>query len=236
MRKSLLLMTLLLLSACGQKEPVTRIVFAEVDNANEPYMSRAIITPEFMRIDYNKDEDDFILFERKSGIIYSVVHKEKNIIVVMPSEITAASPLKLDVEVVKGQLDKSVPDVEGKTPEYYQYKVNGQLCYETISVPGLLPFASKVHKEFLKTLAGEHARIVNEIPADQHDACDLAATIYHYGMKFDHGFPINEWHGEYTMGYKRQVVDYEEGFTYDPALMLLPQDYKRYQPEDIAAN
>ena len=233
MKKILIFGFAILLSACGKDEPVTRIVFAEMDISTEPYMSRAIITPDFLRMDYNKDDDDFILFDRKSGIIYSVVHGEKNIVVVKPLEVSIEPPIELSVEVVKGTLDKDIPEVEGKKPEYFQYKVNGKVCYETITVKGLLPFANKVHKQYLKTLAGEHARVLTQIPADQLDACDLAANIYHYQMKFDNGFPINEWHGEYSNGYRRQVVDFEEGFKVAPELLKLPEGYNRYSPSDM---
>lgn len=234
MKKILLLGMASLLTACSGEEPVTRIVFAEMDNSSQPYMSRAIITPDYLRMDYNKDDDDFILFERKSGIIYSIVHGEKNIVVVKPQDVTVETPIELNVEVVKGELDKDVPSVDGKTPEYFQYKVNGQVCYETISVSGLLPFATKVHKQYLKTLAGEHARVLTHIPADQYNACDLAANIFHYRMKFENGFPINEWHGEYSNGYKRQVVDFEEGYKVNPELLKLPEGYNRYSPSDIS--
>lgn len=233
MKKILIAGLIVLLTACGNEEPITRIVFAEMDSTTEPYMSRAIITPDFLRMDYNKDDDDFILFERKSGIIYSVVHEEKNIVVVKPRDIDVKSPVGLEVEVVKGVLDKDIPTVEGKKPEYFQYKVNGKVCYETISVPGLLSFANKVHKQYLKTLAGEHARILTKIPADQLDACDLAANIYHYQMKFENGFPINEWHSEYSNGYKRQMVDFEEGYKVNPELLKLPEGYNRYSPSDM---
>jgi len=232
-KRLLVLSLVVLLTACSEEEPVTRIVFAEMDSASEPYMSRAIITPDYLRMDYNKDDDDFILFERKTGIIYSIVHGEKNIVVVKPLAVNIKTPIELNIEVVKGELDKDTPSVEGKIPEYFQYKVNGKICYETISVPGLLPFATKVHKQYLKTLAGEHARVLSHIPADQHDACDLSANIYHYQMKFENGFPINEWHGEYSNGYKRQMVDFEEGYKVNPELLKLPEGYNRYSPSDM---
>ena len=234
MKKLILVSLVMFITACGDNEPVTRIVFAEMDSSTQPYMSRAIITPEFLRMDYNKDDDDFILFERKTGIIYSIVHGEKNIVVVNPQEVTVKSPVELKIEVVKGAVEKDTPTVDGKSPEYFQYKVNGETCFETISVPNLLPFATKVHKQYLKTLAGEHGRILNAIPADQHNACDLAANIYHYEMKFENGFPINEWHGEYSNGYRRQVVDFEENFEVNPELMKLPEGYNRYSPSDMA--
>lgn len=233
MKRLLMLSLTVLLTACSEEEPVTRIVFAEVDDSNQPYKSRAIITPEYLRMDYNKDDDDFILFERKSGIIYSIIHGEKNIVVVNPIDVNIQSPIELSVEVIKGEVDKDVPMVDGKKAEYFQYKVNGQICYETISVPGLLPFATKMHKLYLKTLAGEHSRVLSHIPADQHNACDLASNIYNYQMKFENGFPINEWHGDYSNGYKRQVLDFEEGYKVDPELLKLPEGYNRYSPSDM---
>lgn len=234
MKRLLILSLVIFVTACSKEEPITRIVFAEMDSSTEPYMSRAIITPDFLRMDYNKDDDDFILFERKSGIIYSIVHGEKNIVVVKPQDVVVKTPIELNIEVVKGAIDKETPTVDGKKPEYFQYKVNGQICFETISVPALLPFATRVHKEYLKTLAGEHARVLTHIPADQHNACDLAANIYHYQMKFENGFPINEWHGEYSNGYKRQVVDFEEGYKVKPELLKLPEGYNRYSPSDMS--
>jgi hypothetical protein len=210
------------------------IQFAETEQDIQPYMTRTIITPEFMRFDYNKDDDDFILFDRKSKMIYSVVHQDQTIVTVEPREVKVESPIKLDFVVEKGVLGEEVPEVEGRKPEYYRYKVNGQVCYETISVKGLLPDATRAFRDYLKTLSGEHARILPRTPADMQDPCDLATNIYDYGRQYDYGFPINEWHGEYNNHYKRQLVSYEKGFEADPKLFQLPEGYHRYKPEELA--
>lgn len=234
MKRFMLLWLLVLTAACSKGNGNLMIQFAETEKDIQPYMTRTIITPEYMRFDYNKDDDDFILFDRKSRIIYSVVNSDKSIVVINPQEVKVKSPIKLDFSIEKGKLGKDVPEVEGKTPEYYRYLVNGQVCYETISVKGLFPDASKAFREYLKTLAGEHARILPRTPADVQDPCDLAANIYNYGSLYDKGFPINEWHGAYSNHYKRQMINFVRDYKPDPKLFELPKDYHRYTPEQLA--
>jgi len=233
-KRILFLMLLVLTASCGTDKGNMLIQFAEAEKDIQPYMTRTIITPNYMRFDYNKDDDDFILFDRKSKVIYSVVNDDRTIVTVEPREVKVKSPIKLDFSVEKGVLGEEVPNVEGKKPEYYRYKVNGKVCYETISVKGLFPDASNAFRDYLKTLSGEHARILPRTPADMQDACDLAANIYYYGRMYDHGFPINEWHGEYNNHYKRQMVNYDTDYKPDPKLFELPKGYHRYKPEELA--
>jgi len=227
-------MLLVLAAGCSKDKGNIMIQFAETEKDIQPYMTRTIITPDYMRFDYNKDDDDFILFDRKTKVIYSVVNDDQTIVTVEPQEVTVKSPIKLDFSVEKGVLGEEVPNVEGKKPEYYRYKVNGKLCYETISVKGLFPDASIAFRDYLKTLSGEHARILPRTPADMQDACDLAVNIYYYGRMYDNGFPVNEWHGEYNNHYKRQMVNYDTDFKPDPKLFQLPAGYHRYKPEELA--
>ena len=234
MKRILIFVLMALASGCSKDEGNTMILFAETEQDIQPYMTRTIITPEYMRFDYNKDDDDFILFDRKSKVIYSVVHQDQTIVTVEPREVKVESPINLDFVIEKGVLGEEVPNVEGTKPEYYRYKVNGQVCYETISVKGLLPDATSAFRDYMKTLSGEHARILPRTPADMQDPCDLATNIFDYGRQYENGFPINEWHGEYNNHYKRQLVNYEKGYKAKPELFQLPEGYHRYKPEELA--
>ncbi|MBD3671446.1 MAG: hypothetical protein HUJ29_11810 [Gammaproteobacteria bacterium] len=234
MKKIFLLGFLLLLGACGKQETNTMVLFAEAEQGIEPYMTRTIVTPDYMRIDYNQDDDDFILFDRKTGIIYSVVHENETIVSVKPSKVDAESPMELDFNIEKGVLGEDVPDIDGETPAYYRYTANGEVCFETISVEGILPDVATVYREYLKSLSGEHARILPTVPAGMQNACDLATNIFAYGRQYEKGFPINEWHGEYNNHYKRQMIEYKTNIEVEPELFKLPESYHQYSPAEIA--
>ncbi|MBD3610807.1 MAG: hypothetical protein HUJ30_09685 [Gammaproteobacteria bacterium] len=235
MKKLILIGLLALLAGCDNSDEHVKILFAEVENGIEPYTSRTIISPDFMRIDYNEDDNDFILYDRKTKTVYSIVNGDQSIVVIAPREHDTKSPIKLNLAIEAGKLGKDAPTVDGKQPKHFIYTVNNKVCYDTISVEGLLPVVGEIYSDYLATLAGEHARILPVTPADLQNGCDLANNIFAIGRQFEKGFPINEWHGEYNNGYKRQLIDYQTGYKADPKLFKLPENYRRFTPDTIGA-
>lgn len=112
--KNALLLILMpsLLAACHPgKETATAVYFNEVERGAEPYTTRMLITPQFLRIDYGIDNDDFILLDRKHPAIYSVNHDDRTILVIEPLPIALPAPQQFVHETEQDKGD--IPPIDG---------------------------------------------------------------------------------------------------------------------------
>ena len=50
----------------------TTLNFIEQERGIDPYRTRVLVTPEFVRIDDGVDNNEFILFDRRAQTLYSV--------------------------------------------------------------------------------------------------------------------------------------------------------------------
>ncbi|MDH5408689.1 MAG: hypothetical protein OEY00_08775, partial [Gammaproteobacteria bacterium] len=144
------------LTACDQKPKVSenlQIIFGEKEQETEQYQTRVIVTPEFMRFDDGEGAHDFVLFDRKNKIIYSVTTETKQIMMVEDSktDIPPQPGLKLNKDIIKDTDD--YPTLAGKKPVHYKFKSGDEACFETLSIKGFLPAYVAALKEFNALLA-----------------------------------------------------------------------------------
>lgn len=117
------------------------------------------------------------------------------------------------------------PRVGGRAPVHRYLLANGTRCYDTVSVPGLLEDAAAALGEMREILASEHARVLGSIPADVHEACDLAINLFAADWPMRAGLPLREWNAR---GYRRVLTGYREEAAVQPALFVLPAGYGRF--------
>jgi len=204
--------------------------------AREPgvgsYPSRILITDRYVRMDDGKDKGDYLVFDRKSRLISSVVHDDKTVFEIPPREVKQEPPmvLKRRAEQVKMKDGSPMPMVAGKQPQQHQLFVNDKLCYNVVVVPGLMDDAVAALRDFRQVLAGEHAKTLPRIPADMQEPCDLALNTFYAGWQLQFGLPIQEWD---EAGKGQVLMDYKEGFAVDEALFTLPQGYQHYTSDNL---
>src|SRR5216684_2588840 len=154
----------LFLTACAPTLPVIALFFSEKEQGGEPFQTRMLITPRYLRIDEGNDTGDYILFDRTHSAIYSVNYLDKTILIISPSKIDLAPPKVFKHEV---RVDKdSYPDVGGKKVIHYQLLTNRTRCYDVFAAQGLLPEASQALREYHQALAGEQAAIMKNMPIE----------------------------------------------------------------------
>jgi len=221
------------LASCSKTEPTNysyKILFMEQEEFVAPYPTRVIITPEFVRFDDGENAKDFILFDRKKSVVYSIVTDEESVMSVHPQENKIESPIKLDLsEKDLGEM-KDAPAIAGEKPKHYQLLVNGKVCNDVIAVKGLLPAAVTALKEFSLLMASDSKMTLSSTPADMQNACDLAKDTFAATRLLKFGFPVQ------TLGkrkYSRTLVDFDENYKLDIKLFDLPKDYKRYSVQDL---
>ena len=170
----------------------TVINFLEYQPDSGKYEVKMTITRNFLRIDDTMDASGFILFDRHKKIIYSVSDDNKQIIQINNKAVTIPSPIDLKLSEKQLSLNKNAPLIEGKTSEHHQFFVNEKLCYEMISVPGLMPDEVTAMQNFKQVLAGQQAETLTVIPGDLQEGCDLSQHTFYPRRYLQKGFPIME--------------------------------------------
>ena len=223
------LLVLLALSACSEPKG-TIAYFDETESGAAPFKTRMLVTPDFLRIDYGVDGDDFILFDRKQPTIYSVNNADKTVVVIERQPVSLPQPKRFEHRTERDSA--AFPDIDGHKTVRYRLVTNGKQCYEVFSAEGLLPDMTRALREYHETIAGEHSRAMTSMPKDLQDDCDMANFVFAPARHLEHGFPVRS---RDAIGNSRQLTDYKEAAKIAPALFKLPPDYRRYKPGEMPA-
>lgn len=223
-----LILTSPLVARSADKVTATVLTFEEKETVTDVYKTRMLINRQFMRIDDGEGSQDFALMDRRKKIIYSVSSEEKSILVIVKTAITGKTPHQFQntVEKVKG----TYPDVSNKSVSHYRLLTNGKQCMDLYSAKELLSAELAALREFQTILAGEHGSILDTIPKDMQNDCDLVNNIFFPNRHLQFGFPVRQ---EDMVGKYRQLIDFKEGSVLDAALFTLPKDYSRFSSKDM---
>lgn len=196
----------------------------------EPYPSRLLVSEDFLRMDDGEATGDFILFDRKARTIYGVTHGDQTIFVIPPRQLAIESPELIEraSAIVAGP--EPLPPIGGQTPLQRRLTVNGQGCYNLISVEGLMPEAVAALKDFREVLSGEHKSLLPSLPADMREPCDLALHSFHPGWQLEFGLPVREWDEK---GKGQFLIDIQPAYTIDTQWFELPAAYRRYSSDQL---
>ena len=196
----------------------------------EPYPTRVIITPKFVRFDDGENSVDFVLYDRVKNIVYSVVNDEQTVMSVHYKENKIESPIKLTLSEKSLGVMSDAPSIAGEKPYHYKLLVNDEVCSEVIAVKNLLPAAVIALKDFSVLMASDSKKTLSSTPADMLNACDLANDTFMPSRLYKFGFPVQ------TIGkrdYVRTLVDFDDKFKIDKDLFALPEKFKRYSVQEL---
>lgn len=225
--------TLLLLAglvACSElTTPATVIYFVEHEPASgEPFRTRMIVTAGFVRMDGGANSQDFLLFDRANGTIYSVSSEDRQILVMPPRPVAIKPPAKFTQRVVT---DTAVfPSVGGRKVTHYELLTNEKRCYDLYAAAGLLPDVVAALRQYREALAGQQAVTLAVTPPEFQSPCDLANNIFLPSRYLDYGFPVR---AKDMTGRTNELMDYKPNFRATAAMLRLPSDYKRLTLEDL---
>ena len=219
---------LLLGSAMAHAEPVIMLIYQEIEQNYTKVLVRKIINAEFMRIDNGKENDGFVLYDRKKQIIYNVSFGDKSIFTINAKKSPVKAPLKFSVRE-KTVTAETTALLHGKL-KHLRFWAGDQLCLNRFILAGLLPEAIKAQKEFLEVLAGEHLAVIKNTPQEMQEPCDFALHISHWQQRFEGGYPVLEY--EYT-GKERILMDFDPTYQLTLPWTQLPLGFKLYSPEKL---
>lgn len=215
----------------GESLPGTALLYAETEaGSKQSYTVRMFINPNYIHMDDSRTPQDFLLFDRKAKVIYSVNADDQTVFEIHAKPINIEPPISIDY-AEESQPSSAIPKINDQQATHYRYTVNGERCYDAVVMPeSFLPEVREALMEFRLVLAGEHASTLANTPRDMLDACDLALNIFETNRHYAHGLPIREWGNG---GYQRFLKDYREGYILVKEVLTLPEGYRHYSAGDV---
>lgn len=162
---------------------MTVLHYVDQDPGGASYVTRILVTPDFMRMDGGQDNGDFALLDRRQRQLINVTYDNK-LALVFASGILPPRPASL-----KSRLDvlKAAPGTQR-----FRLEVNGVVCSEGVAALGAAPDVARAMAELKSVLAATQYRVWKDSPAElQHD-CDLANQVWETESTLKLGLPLEE--------------------------------------------
>lgn len=191
----------------------------------EPYPSRIIVTDKMVRMDDGEPQGDYLLFDREKQLISSVNHEEGTVFEIPARLLPMRSPIVLKRNHSL-EADAKAPLIAGRQPHQLRLFVNDQLCYDAVVVPGMHPEVVRALTDYRRVLAGEQGKLLDELPSEVLDGCDLALHTFYPGWPLESGLAIQEF--DLSMQRGRLLVDMDADYKVEAALLSLPGSYRHY--------
>lgn len=200
----------------------TLLLWQEQEPGIEPYPTRMLVTADYLRTDEGRADSDYLLFDRKTGQLFNVVHDDSSVLVIdaAPLPVDAGPRPELDIEVRE---DTEAPKINGKTVQFFRARHQGELCSQATVVPGMLPDVNAALRALRAVLSGRQFRDLHKMPEEYQTPCFLAAYIYAVDQPLSIGMPIQE---SIEGGIKRVLLDYKKEQSMPASLFSVPQDYR----------
>jgi len=203
---------------------VQMLRFDEQESGTDVYPVRMLVSDAAIRIDHGRDEDDFVLMDRKSRSIFSVNHEEQTILVVEYRTVDVELPKPPNMTVTE-EVDDEAPLIMGRKPVSRQYLADGEPCLQVVAVPGLLEPAVDAMREYADVLAVRQKNSLDTVPDFMRTSCFFARYIHAPAQHLENGLPIQEWD---ATGYRRALIDFDAAMQVPQTLFNLPAGYNRF--------
>jgi hypothetical protein len=217
-----------LVSCSEPSTPAAVLYFVEHEPGVEPFRTRMIVTAGFLRMDEGQDSQDFLLFDRADGSIYSVSSADKQVLVIRPRPVELKPPTQFIHRVVTDAA--TFPAIEGRKVTHYELLTNDKRCYDLYAAEDLLPGAVVALREYRLILAGQQALTAAVTPPKMQSPCDLANNVFLPTRHLEYGFPVRL--ADMT-GRTMELVDFKTDFRATADMLKLPEEYKRLTLEEL---
>lgn len=205
---------------------VVVLSYEEQESGTGSYPVRVLVSPEFLRMDDGYAASDFVLLDRREKIISSVSHTDRSVMVIRNQPADAGLPENIALRVVR-EADEEAPAIAGKRPEQIKYLANDELCFQSVTVPGLLQDAVSAMGEYAVILANRQSNNMQSVPLNMRTPCFLSRYVYAPARQFQYGLPVQEWDDS---GYSRTLVNFSDREMRPLSLFELPVGYDSFSP------
>ncbi len=222
MQKIVMTVLLLAFAANASARQASLLVYQVWEEGIDPYISRILVTPDYLRLDEGDGSDGYTLFDRQQEIVYSVSLEDKSVLVIDHTDMVPGDNegLILQQEVSE---DRDAPTVAGRQPRQVRLLANGELCAELTVIDGVMDDAVAALAEMKLALARVQAATLDAIPLSMRTPCDLASNIYAPDRHLQFGLPLQER----AAGRSQSLVDFSTEFDAEDALFEIPSEFGR---------
>jgi hypothetical protein len=157
--------------------------YVDQDPGDPPYLTRILVTPDFMRMDGGEDDSDFVLLDRRQRKVINVTRDNKLALVfssgTLPPKPADWSP-RLDAHKA------------ARGTQRFSLTVKGVVCSEGVAAKGAAPDAARAMAELKAILAATQYRVWKDTPPEMQHDCDLANQVWESGTTLTLGLPLEE--------------------------------------------
>jgi len=233
-KRILLCLVFLLPGVAAAAAPVAEhglmVLFEETEPGLDPYPTRMILTPRYLRIDANNHETEYVVFDRKEHVIYNVSGFNRAVLVIRDKPVMGEPLISLESKR-EDMNDPRPATLDGHPVRAFAFVTNGKVCWRVDTVTeGPLMALRDALAEFHRVLAGEQAAIAHDTPTDMLDACDLEHNVYRPDWYLQAGFPVRR---DDLGGRVRVLREMQENFDIAPGMFELPADFRRFSREQV---
>ncbi len=193
------------------------------ESGSEPYTSRFLVTPRWLRLDQGEGTDGYLLYDREKQIIHDVSDADRTVLEIdAPAGRRGGQPAGLRLSVTP-VAEPGGPSIRGIKPRHYRLRVNGKDCQEIVVLPDAMSNAVGAWREFSSRLADQQWTTLANMPAGSQSECDLVTHVYAPNRGLSLGLPVY-WH---IPDKDRALQNYASGRHVADALFTLPKGYRR---------
>jgi hypothetical protein len=176
-------MCLLLVAGTAQAADMTVLRYLDQDAGDPSYVTRILVTADFLRMDGGEDGGDFILLDRRTRRVFNVLHDARMTMQFVPGKLPdRPQPWKARLA--------AQPGAAGTLR--YRLSVGEALCSEGSVAPRAAPDAARALGELKGVLAATQYRVWRDTPREMQHDCDLANLVWDAGAVPGLGLPLEE--------------------------------------------
>ncbi|MDP1682348.1 MAG: hypothetical protein Q8L39_11330 [Burkholderiales bacterium] len=195
---------------------MTELTYMDQEADAGGYVTRYLVTDRFLRMDYGRDREDFVLLDRREKRVYNVNHERHEVLMFEMSPLTIDKPKEWDTD------DDLLSDKGAQ--KRLNLIVNGKVCTRILASERFLPEVAQALGEFGEVMAATHAATYLATPVEQREACDLARLVLEPRRWFKYGLTLDEVH---YSGFSRRLLNYQSGVAVRPKVFEVPENYRQ---------
>lgn len=177
------LLGLLLGAGAAHAAGMTVVRYVDQDPGDPPYLTRILVTPDFMRMDGGEDGGDFVLLDRRQRKVINVM-RDNQLAMVFTSGTVPPKPAgwkpRLDVH----------PAAPGT--QRFSLVLKDAVCSGGVAARAAAPEAARAMAELKAILAATQYRVWRDSPREMQHDCDLANLVWASGATLELGLPLEE--------------------------------------------
>ncbi len=178
-----LLGLLLMCAGTVQAADMDIVRYIDQDPGDPPYVTRILVTQDFLRMDGGEDDGDFVLLDRKHRQVINVMRDARLAMVFSAGELPF-KPANWSPRL----------DVQAGAPgtRRFSLALNGVVCSEGVAAKAGAPDTARAMAELKAVLAATQYRVWKDSPSDMQHDCDLANQVWESGATLELGLPLEE--------------------------------------------